>query len=485
MVGRNKIMSNLIWRFAERTGAQMVGFVIGIILARILDPSDYGIVSMITVFTAILQVFVDSGLGNALIQKKDADQVDFSTVFYTNIVFCLIIYTIVFCIAPLVERFYNMPGMCAMMRALGITVLIAGVKNIQQAYVSRHLMFKKFFFATLAGTIGAGVLGIFLAYHGFGAWALICQSLFNLIVDTIILWVTVRWRPIRAFSFERLKGLFSYGWKLLVSHLIDTGYNNLRSLIIGKVYSASDLAFYTKGRTYPNLVVTNINNSIDSVLFPAMAKEQDNRDTLRGLMRRAIKISVFLMAPAMMGLAAVAPTVVRLLLTEKWLPCVPFLRIFCTAYMFQPIHTSNLNAIKAMGRSDMVLKLEIIKKCIGFLTIIVCIKWGVLAMAYSLLVTNVISQIINSSPNKRLLQYGYLQQIRDILPSILLAAGMGLIIQLLPRLGLPVIPLLALQVAVGAVIYFAGAKLFKIDSLEYTISMAKSFFGGKRKKETA
>ena len=470
----------MLWRFAERTGAQLVGFIVGIIVARILEPSAYGVVAMITVFTAIMQVFVDSGLGNALIQKKNADQVDFSTVFYTNIVFCLIIYMIIFFSAPLIEQFYHMDGMTSMVRVLGLTVVISGLKNIQQAYVSKHLIFKRFFFATLSGTIGAGIIGITMAYHGFGAWALVCQTLFNTFVDTVILWITVKWRPTKAFSFARLKSLFSYGWKLLVSHLIDTVYNNIRSLIIGRLYTPAELAFYNKGKTYPNLLVTNINNSIDSVMFPTMSREQDNKNNMRSITRRAIKTSVYVMAPAMIGLAFIASPVIKLLLTEKWLPCVPYLRIFCITFLFYPIHSSNLNAIKAMGRSDLILKLEIIKKCVGVVTIIICIKWGVMAMAYSFLVTSVLSQIINSWPNKRLLDYSYLEQLKDIMPSILMSVVMGCVIALYNLLGLPLIIQIILQVVTGAAVYLAGSKLFHFDSYAFVLDTVKSFIRKKK-----
>lgn len=258
----------MIWRFLERCGAQGVTFLVSIVLARLLDPSVYGTVALVTVFTAILQVFVDSGMGNALIQKKDADDLDFSSVFYFNLSACILLYVGMFFAAPLIASFYNMPDLTPVVRVLSLTLIISGVKNVQKAYVSRNLLFKKFFFATLGGTIGAAVIGIWMAWKGYGVWALVAQHLFNATLDTIILWVTVKWRPKRVFSLERLKGLFSYGWKLLVSALLDTGYNNLRSLIIGKLYTSADLAFFNRGKQFPNLVVTNINTSIDSVLLP-------------------------------------------------------------------------------------------------------------------------------------------------------------------------------------------------------------------------
>jgi len=239
-MNNTRVISNFVWRFAERCGAQLVHFVVSIVLARILMPDDYGVVALINVFIHILNVFVHCGLGTALIQKKNADDTDFSTVFYANLVFCTLLYVLLFFLAPYIAEFYNRPDMTILIRVVGITLIISGVKNVQTAYVSRNMIFKRFFFATLGGTIGAAAIGIWMAVAGFGVWALITQSLFNNAVDTIILWLTVKWRPKKYFSFKRLKRLFSYGWKMLASSLLDTIYNNVRTLIIGKLYSSSD-----------------------------------------------------------------------------------------------------------------------------------------------------------------------------------------------------------------------------------------------------
>jgi len=474
-MGNEKILSNFIWRFAERCGAQLVTFIVSVVLARILAPEAYGIIALLTVFTTILQVFVDSGLGNALIQKKDADDVDFSTVFYTNVVFCIILYMILFLCAPLIAKFYGDQSLAALIRVLGITIVVSGVKNIQQAYVSRHMLFKKFFFSALGGTIAAAFAGITLAVRGYGAWALVAQQVVNVAIDTVILWITVRWRPKRVFSLQRLKSLFFYGWKLLVSALLDIGYDNIRQLIIGKMYLPSDLAYYNRGRQFPSLIVENINSSIDSVLFPVMSSVQDNRENVKQMTRRSIKISIYIMAPMMIGLVFTADPIVRLVLTDKWLPCVPYLRIFCITYMFWPIHTSNLNAIKAMGRSDLFLKLEIMKKCVGMILLFSTMWFGVMAMAYSLLVSSVASQIINSWPNRKLLKYGYVEQLKDILPSILLSLGMGMAVWCISLLGLPTALSLSIQVLLGAFIYIMGSMIFQFDSFVYLKDILKSF----------
>lgn len=474
------ITSNFFWRFFERCGAQGVTFIVSIVLARLLDPTVYGTVALVTVFTTILQVFVDSGLGNALIQKKNADDLDFSSVFWFNLVVCAVLYMGMFFAAPLIARFYNAPELTSVVRVVSLIVVISGVKNVQQAYVSRNMLFKRFFYATLGGTVGAAVIGIWMAWVGFGVWALVAQMLFNLFVDTIILWITVKWRPKFIFSWQRLKGLFSFGWKLLVSSLLETVYNDLRQLIIGKLYTSEDLAQYNRGKQFPHLIVTNINTSIDSVLLPTMSAEQDSCERVRAMTRRAIRISTYLMTPLMVGLAVCAEPIIDLVLTEKWLPCVPYLRIFCFTYAFYPIHTANLNAIKAMGRSDLFMRLEIIKKIVGLIALLSTMWFGVMPMAYSLLATSIFSQIINSWPNRKLLAYSYLEQLKDILPSLCLAVFMGVCVYLIPFIGLHDILTLLIQVPLGAVIYIVGSKLLRLESFSYILSVIKGFLHKKK-----
>lgn len=470
-----KVISNLFWRFMERIGAQGVSFIVSIVLARLLDPTVYGVVALVTVFTSILGIFVDSGLGNALIQKKDADDLDFSSVFYFNMAMCFLLYMCLFFAAPWIAAFYEKPEIVSLVRVMSLILVISGVKNIQQAYVSRNMLFKKFFFSTLGGTIGAAVIGIWMAWRGYGVWALVVQTLFNALVDTIILWITVKWRPKWMFSLQRLKGLLSYGWKLLVSSLIDRVYNELRQLIIGKLYTSEDLAFYNKGTNFPNLIVTNINTSINSVLLPTMSAVQDKRDEVRGMTRRSIKTSTYLIMPLMMGLAVCAEPIVRILLTEKWLPCVFFMRVFCFTYAFYTIHTANLSAIKAMGRSDIFLKLEIIKKVMGLSVLAGTMFISVKAMALSGIFTSIASQIINSWPNRKLMNYCYRDQLRDMLPQIGLSCLMGGIVYCVGFLGLNDWLTLLIQVPLGAAIYIAGSKLFRIDSFEYVLGIVKGY----------
>lgn len=455
----------------ERIGAQGVSFFVTIILARILEPSAFGTIALVMVFISILEVFVDSGLGTALVQKKDADELDFTTVLCFNIFACLLVYCLLFFLAPAIASFYNLPDMIPLIRVLSITVIISGAKNVLWAYVSRNLLFKKFFFSTLCGTIGAAILGIWMAYRGYGVWALVAQSLLNNFIDTVFLWVSVGWKPIKSFSLSRLKGLFSYGSKLLISGLLDTGYKQLRSLIIGKIYTTEDLAFYNRGEHIPGLLVGNIDTSLDSVLLPVMSKEQDNIDRIKSMMRRSMKTSIYIVAPLMIGTASIADRLIRVLLTEKWMPAVFFLRVFCLCYVFYPVHTTNLNAIKAIGRSDYFLKLEIFKKVVGLISLAVTMNISVEAMAYSALFMCFINQIINSWPNKKFLGYSYAEQIKDIMPYLLLASFMGIAVYFIGKNGFDDIVSLLIQIVCGIFIYIFGSKFFRFDSFEYLLTM--------------
>ena len=481
-VNRKIVTTNMFWRFLERCGAQFVTFVVSIVLARLLDPVVYGIVALVTVVTTFLQVFVDSGLGTALIQKKDSDDLDFSTVFFFNLAMCFSLYLLIFFLAPLFSHFYNNSQLTPLLRVLGVVLIISGVKNIQSAYVSKHFLFRKFFWATLIGTIVASVVGISLAYYlpnDKKVWAIIIQNVVNQTIDTIVLWIIVKWRPKLLFSWKRLKSLFSFGSKMLLSALLDTGYNELRSLVIGKRYTSEDLGYYNRGGQFPKFIVQNINTSIDSVLLPTMSLEQENKHRVKQITRRAITTSTYVIFPCMVGLAVVAPSLVHVLLTDKWMPCVLFLQLACISYAFWPVHTANLNAIKAMGRSDLFLILEIIKKGIGIVLLIGAMFISVEAIAWSGLIATIISFVINSWPNRKLLNYSLVEQIKDMMPSLIISCIMGVIVYFIGFFNGNSIRTLFMQVFYGVSIYFVGSSMFKLEPYLYILDTAKSFLGKK------
>ena len=421
IINFNNVFFNLLWRFLERVGAQGVTLIVALILARLLEPNIYGDIAIVMVFIGLMEVFLDGGLGCALIQKKDSDDLDFSSVLFFNLFMGLILYFIIYTFSPYISVYYNSYNLCKVLRILGLLIIISGVKNVQHAYVSKHLLFKRFFFSTLGGTIGAAIIGIILAYRGYGIWALVIQYLLNNIIDIMILSFTVKWHPHLVFSFRRLISLYSFGWKMLISSLLSTLYNDIRQLIIGKMYLKSDLAFYNQGNKLPSTLVNNINLSIDSVLFSVMSMKQDSTDEIRKILKKSIICSTYIISPIMFGLMTCSNSLIKIVLTEKWLPCIPYLYIFCLSNLLMPIHTANLNAIKSLGRSDIFLKADIIKKILGIILLIVSIPYGVLAIAVSFLISNLISIIINTFPNQKIINYGFFQQIKDIIPTFIIS----------------------------------------------------------------
>lgn len=474
MTSKN-IFTSLIWKFLERSGTQIVQFVVSIVLARLLSPEDFGVIALVMIFIQIANIFIKSGFNSALIQKKNADSLDFSSVFWGSLIVTIILYALLFFISPFIADYYERPILEPVLRTLGLTLFLGVFNSIQEAFIARNMLFKKLFYRSLGAIIPSGIIGIILAYLGFGIWALVAQQLSNTFFICVIMWFTVRWRPEFLFSFKRIKPLFSYGWKLLVSALIDVGYNNLRSLVIGKMFTPATLGFYTRGNQFPNLIVSNINSSIQSVMLPALSKEQDDILRVKKMTRRAIVTSSFIILPLMAWLAATAEPLVLIVLGEKWLPCVPFLQIYCINYAFWPIHTSNLSAIKALGRSDLFLKLEIIKKIFGLSILLytIFIFHSPIAIALGGSVSGILSTFINAHPNKKLLSYGYLEQIKDILPSFVVAILMGLGLWWLTKLNLSPILLLIMVTFTGAFFYVGIAKFLHFECLDYLLKTIK------------
>ena len=472
---QRKVFSGLIWKFGERIGAQAVSFLVSIILARLLLPSDYGVIALITIFIDIANVFVSSGFGAALVQKKDADEVDFSSVFYFSIVMSWVLYIIVFLGAQAVAGFYDKEILTPVLRVMALKLPLAGVNSVQHAYVQKKMLFKRFFFSTLIGTVGSAVVGIVMAYTGFGAWALVAQYLFNSTMDTVVLWFTVRWRPVWRFSLGRMKYLFGFGWKMLASELIHTSYKQIRSLIIGKVYTEKDLAFYNQGGKLPSLIVTNINSSVSSVLFPAMTLKQDDTGKLKEMVRLSIRVSSYIMWPLMIGLLVISEPIVRLMFTEKWLPCVPYMQIACIQFALEPVQTANVQAVKAMGKGRTYLIMEIVKKLFGIVMIVAVMYQGVMAIAVTAMFVTFFAALVNSTPNRKYLGYTYREQLVDLIPSILLAAAMGICVYGVGRLPVPDLVSIVLQAVSGAASYIIISLAFRVSQFRYIVDILKNF----------
>jgi O-antigen/teichoic acid export membrane protein len=471
---KRQVLYGLLWRFLERIGTQGIQFIISIILARLLFPKDYGMIALIVVFIAIANVFVQSGFGTALIQKKDVDDYDYSSVFYFGLFISIILYGILFNLAPFIAKFYVTPLLVPIIRIVSISIIIGAVNNIQNVVLSREMKFKKSFYINISGAISSGFVGIFMAYSGYGVWSLVCSSLTGQIVVTIVLWFTIKWRPKILFSFNRIKKLFAYSSKLLISSLLDTIFGNIYPLIIGKLFNQTMLGNYNRGQSIPALLVCNIDGAIQGVMFPALSKHQTDTNRMKELVRRMIVTSTFLVFPLMFGLAVIPKPLVLLILTEKWLSCVPFLQLSCITYAFWPLQTSNLQAINSLGRSDIFLKLEIIKKILLILVICISFPFGIYAMVAGSAILSLVSTFINSYPNLKLLNYSYKEQITDIMPSLLLSVCMGIIVYSIQLITSPTLLTLIFQVIIGIVVYITMAIVFKIECFAYLIDTVKN-----------
>lgn len=453
--------TNLIWKFSERLSSQLVSFIVSIIIARILNPSDYGLIAMTMVFINLSYVLIDGGFNSALIQKKKADKLDFSTIFWFSIIFAILIYLLIYVSAPYIASFYGpqYKQLTPILRVLGIIIIIHSVNSIQTAYISRKMLFKNFFWGTLIGTILSAIVGIYMACNGYGVWSLVGQLLTSASTNALTLYLITKKLPSIAFSYKRLKSMLNYGFKIFCANILTTIFLDIRTFLIGKLYSSADLAFFERGKHYPLLIGSNINTSIGTVLFPKLSSQQENPTAIKSTTRKSIRFSAYIMAPLMLGLAATAEPLIRLLLTDKWLPCVPYLQLFCIIYLFQPIHTANMQAIKAIGRSDIYLKLELIKKIIELVMLLLVMWISVKAIAINMAVLTTLFTLVNSWPNIKLLNYSLKEQFHDIIPAI----GMSVIVFICtyPAIYMPYndIFIILIQVITGTAIYLILSKL--------------------------
>lgn len=412
---RKKTMSGVKWSAIGRFSTQGVGFVIGVILARLLSPADYGIIGMVSIFFAIAGTFIDSGLGSALIRKKDCTDVDYSTAFYFNAVVGLICCIVLLLAAPFVADFFNIPILADIVVVMSINMFISSLSIVQGARLTAAIDFKTQAKISLITTVFSGVVGITMAYNGFGVWSLVWQGVFANILRTVLLVSFTKWYPKWLFSKDSFKYLFNFGSKILTASLLHTIYSNLSTLIIGKYYTAKDLGFYARGESMANLPSTNITSILGSVTYPILSKIQDDDERLINVYRKYIAITSMVIFFGMLLLAALAKPLILALLTEKWLPSVIFLQVFCFALMFDHICQLNLNILYVKGRSDLVLRLEVIKKTISISMLIAAIPFGVLAICLSRVIYTQIAVIINTFYTGKLFALGYLTQLRDFI----------------------------------------------------------------------
>lgn len=456
-----------LWKLLERFGVQGIQFILQLILARLLSPEHYGVLSIMIIFTSLATVFIQTGFNAALIQNKDVTEEDYSSVFWVSLGVAGIMYGLIFMGAPVIAVFYSMPDIVAPLRVLALMLFPGTLNSIQLAKVSRELDFKRIFYSNIGGIVVAGAAGVAIAFMGGGLWALVVQNILNITVACLVMWFTVNWRIRMVCNLKRVAELFRFGWKLLVSGLLDTLYADLSSLVIGKKYDSGTLGYYNRGKQFPNFIISAVNGAVQSVMLPAMSAEQDDKSRVKHMMRTSMTISAYIIFPMMAGLAAVATPLVSLLLTDKWLPCVPYMQLYCFSLAFYPVHSCNLQAMNAMGRSDLFLKLEIIKKSYGIVVLAIAVFCfdSPLAIAATGLFTTWIGWFVNSFPNKKLIGYSYKEQILDIFPILFMALGMCGVVLLVGKwchaAGMLTILTMMVQIVVGVVVYVALSLLVK------------------------
>ncbi len=463
------IVANLIWSFAERILSQLVSTVVTIVLARLLLPEDYGVVSIVTVLISFMNIFVVSGFSTALVQKKDIDEIDINTAFWLSFCVSWILYIALFLFAPLVAEFYEISMLTPVIRVMAIQLPITSIHSIQQAKVQRAMEFKKFFKATIAATLFSGVLGVVLAYYGAGIWALVAQYTANVSIATLSLFFVDEWRPKFQFSFQKLKNIWAYGSKILMTQLVYTLEGDVRSLIVGKKFGTADLAYYDQGRKYPMLLVSNVSTTIDKVMLPAYAKQQDDKQQLLQMLRRSIRIGIYMLSPILLGFAAVSETFVEMFLTEKWLFAVPYMQIFCISYLTRPLESSCHQALLAIGKNGEVLLCMIAINGTGLITVLISafILESVMAIALFSILTTIISLIVFFCLINKYFGYTLKDQISDVFPPILIALCMSVVVRLVGIIDVHSVLSLVIQVAAGAVVYVALSIVFKMEQLNY------------------
>ena len=410
---KGKVINGFIWRFLQNASAQIINFVISIYLGRLLDPGDYGLVAMISVFLAIASVFVDPGFSSSVVQKKNINDIDLNTLFWSSLITAVILYAILYLFAPLIADFYNQEKLINLLRIESITIVIASLYTVQNSLLQRELKFKNSFVVRIGGAIAHGIVGIYLAAKGFGPYALVYSAIGNNITTAIIIWLVVNWRPRLCFSYDSFRNMFSYSFRILSSSLLDTIYNNVRSLIIGKVYSAEDLAFYNRGEQFPTVIMTQIDGSISAVLFPTLSKYQDNWEEGLQKLRRSIKTSFYICTPLMAGLCAVARPMILLLLTDKWSGSIEYVRMAAIICAFWPLSANN-HALNALGKSKVTLRINTLSKIISLGLLLLTYRKSVKLMILSVIISSLICTIINSFIYQKELNYRLSDQISDI-----------------------------------------------------------------------
>lgn len=473
---KQKTQKGLVWSFVERFATQGVQFLFGIILARLLSPEDYGTIAMPLVFLAVAQCFIDSGFSTALIRKPDLTEDDLSTAFYFNIGVGVICYLVLFFTSPLIADFYNTPILADLLKVTALATLFNPLCAVQQAILTRKIDFKTQAVVSLSGAMVSGIVGLVMAFKGFGVWSLVCQQVGGYIIRTILLWILEKWKPKRIWSWDSFRYLWGFGSKMLGSGLLDTIYNNIYPIVIGKFFSANDLGNYTRAQQFSTLPSSNVTGVLQRVTFPVLSSIQNEDDRLARNYRKILKLSAFLIFPMMLMLSAIADPLIRVLLTDKWEGCIILLQIICFNMMWYPVHAINLNLLTVKGRSDLFFRLEVFKKIVGVAIMCVTIPQGIIWMVSGGIVSSMIALVINTFYTGKIIHVGFLRQMGDLLPIIGVSFVMWLLIHASLWLTSNIYVQLPIGICVGGIVYLACAKLLLKAEWADALSMIPSRF---------
>ena len=468
---KKKTVKGVAWTSLNKVLNLGLSFVIGVILARLLSPDDYGLLAMIAVFNAIAFAFLDSGFGSALVRKPDLTEDDNTTAFFFNLTAGVVMFLVIWFIAPWVSVFYDKPILTPLLRAEGSLLIVSAFKIVQNTQLTRALNFKAMMIIRVVASVLGGIAGIIAAYSGFGVWALVMMHIADSLISLVILWVISPWRPRGKWSKQSFSYLWGYGSKLLASGLLDTIYGNIYPIVIGKFYSAADLGQYTRAKGYATLPSGTLTSVLQQVTFPVLSQIQEDTERLANSYRRMLRFSVFVVFPVMIGMAALAHPLVLALVTDKWAQCVPYLQIICLSSMWYPVHAINLNLLQVKGRSDLFLRLEIIKKAIITVVVFISVPFGIMGICYGAVFTSLACLAINTYYTGKLIHVGFVRQMLDMTPTLLASLAMGAVVNL------AVMPFdgdwvkLAVGIPLGMVIYLAIAKIFRMPEQQEALDI--------------
>lgn len=472
---KGKTIHGVIWSLIDNVSSSGVIFFVGIILARLLTPEEYGVMAMVSIFIAISNSIIDSGFSSALIRKVKVKPIEYNTVFYFNLLISLLLYICLFFISPFIALFFREPILCEVMRVIGLILIINALSIIPYTIFVREINFKTQTIISLIASVGSGVIGVWMAFSGQGVWSLVGQQLGRQCLNTLFLWFFCHWKPTVSFSMTAFKEMFGFGSKLLLSGLLDTIYKDIYYIVIGRCFSSSILGQYTRAKQFSMVFSTNLTTVVQRVSFPVLSSIQDDSIRLREAYRKVIKSTMLVSFACMLGLAAIAKPLLILLISDKWLPAVYFLQIVCFSNMLYPLHAINLNILKVKGRSDVFLKLEVIKKVLAIFPILVGVYLGIEMMLWGSVIISVISYFLNAYYSASLINYSVYEQLKDIFPSFIVSLGVGFLMWSISLLSISYYLMLIIQLSTGFILAYLIYNWLRLDEFLEIKSIANNY----------